>query len=209
MNLDTLLRQEAQAFGLSDIDLNQELGLFPDVAPVTPAPTPAREWLGFATNPAALLEQTFSEIAQGEMQTLPFFRAQVPVRALGFQCYEVQWVGVMLTPWMLSILVLPGPDQVWDSRPLGERLGLRLPFGNAVFHVSEIEAIGQYLSCSLMSPLDPAMSAEQALQLATDVSRQVLAIPVTDVDAPQNLSRRALLSGRRYAAEPQPQSVSK
>lgn len=72
MNLDTLLRQEAQAFGLSDIDLNQELGLFPDVAPVTPAPTPAREWLGFATNPAELLEQTFSEIAQGEMQTLPF-----------------------------------------------------------------------------------------------------------------------------------------
>lgn len=207
MNLDTLLRQEAQAFGLSDIDLNQELGLFPDVAPVTPAPAPApaREWLGFATNPAALLEQTFSEIAQGEMQTLPFFRAQVPVRALGFQCYEGQWVGVMLTPWMLSILVLPGPDQVWDSRPLGERLGLRLPFGNAVFHVSEIEAIGQYLSCSLMSPLDPTMSAEQALQLATDVSRQVLAIPVTDVDAPQNLSRRALLSGRRYAAEPQPQ----
>ncbi|XEI15473.1 hydrogenase-2 assembly chaperone [Plesiomonas shigelloides] len=174
-------------------------------------PTPAREWLGFATNPAALLEQTFSEIAQGEMQTLPFFRAQVPVRALGFQCYEGQWVGVMLTPWMLSILVLPGPDQVWDSRPLGERLGLRLPFGNAVFHVSEIETIGQYLSCSLMSPLDPAMSAEQALQLATDVSRQVLAIPVTDVNAPQNLSRRALLSGRRYAAEPQPQpqSVSK
>ena len=52
MNLDTLLRQEAQAFGFSDIDLNQELGLFPDVAPVTPAPTPAREWLGFATNPA-------------------------------------------------------------------------------------------------------------------------------------------------------------
>ncbi|MGL5400324.1 MAG: [NiFe]-hydrogenase assembly chaperone HybE, partial [Plesiomonas shigelloides] len=97
----------------------------------------------------------------------------------------------------------------WDSRPLGERLGLRLPFGNAVFNVSEIEAIGQYLSCSLMSPLDPAMSVEQALQLATDVSRQVLAIPVTDVDAPQNLSRRALLSGRRYAAEPQPQSVSK
>nr|WP_278989005.1 hydrogenase-2 assembly chaperone [Plesiomonas shigelloides] len=161
--------------------------------------------MGFATNPAALLEQTFSEIAQGEMQTLPFFRAQVPVRALGFQCYEGQWVGVMLTPWMLSILVLPGLDQVWDSRPQGERLGLRLPFGNAVFHVCEIEAIGQYLSCSLMSPLDPAMSAEQALQLATDVSRQVLAIPVTDVDAPQNLSRRALLSGRRYAAEPQPQ----
>lgn len=205
MNLDTLLRQEAQAFGLSDIDLNQELGLLSDVASVTPAPTPAREWLGFAINPAALLEQTFTEIAQGEMQTLPFFRAQVPVRALGFQCYEGQWVGVMLTPWMLSILVLPGPDQVWDSRPLGERLGLSLPFGNAVFHVSEIGAIGQYLSCSLMSPLDPAMSAEQALQLATDVSRQVLAIPVADVDAPQNLSRRALLSGRRYAAEQQPQ----
>ena len=85
---------------------------------------------GFQLNPSALLETAFQAIADGEMQDLPFFQPQIPVRACGFQLFERQWVGTILTPWMLSLLVLPGPEQVWQPHAVGDKLALSLPCGS-------------------------------------------------------------------------------
>lgn len=151
---------------------------------------------GFADNPSDLLEAAFGQVAAGEMQALPFYQHQLPVRAVGFTRHEEQWVGVMLTPWLLSLMILPGPEQEWPARRLGERIGVALPCGNATFVVSELEGVGQYLSCSLQSPPTPGISSEQALKLARDLSLMITALPVTDPDAPQNPARRALFERR-------------
>lgn len=156
----------------------------------------SKETLGFADSPAVWLEAAFTRVAHNDMQTLPFYRAAIPVKTCGFTLFEQQWVGCLLTPWTLSLLVLPGPDQVWSQRTTGERLALQLPCGNVTFMVSDIaDASGQnhqYLSCSLMSPIDPHMSAQQALTLAEQSARMALSLPVVDANAPRNLSRRAL-----------------
>lgn len=156
----------------------------------------SEETLGFADSPAVWLEAAFTHVAQSDMQTLPFYRATIPVKTCGFTLFEQQWVGCLLTPWTLSLLVLPGPDQVWSRRTIGERLALQLPCGNVTFVVSNIaDASGQnhqYLSCSLMSPIDPHMAAQQALTLAEQSARMALSLPVVDVNAPRNLSRRTL-----------------
>ncbi|OVZ93221.1 hydrogenase [Yersinia frederiksenii] len=149
---------------------------------------------GHAQNPAELLEQVFSQIAADEMCKLPFYREHIPLRACGFQLFEQQWIGALLTPWMLSLVVLPGPQQSWQRRIVGERLMLALPCGTIGFTVSEIAGCGQYLSRSLMSPLDTALGAEQAVQLAEQSARMALSLPVVDADAPANPRRRALFS---------------
>ena len=117
--------------------------------------------------------------------------------ATKFQLFEGQWVGNILTPWMLSTLILPGPDQIWPSRTLGERLGLAFPPGNMTFMVGETEQLGQYLSSSLMSPINKGLSQEQAVQLADDSLRILLSLPITDVDNPKDPGRRALFSIKR------------
>ncbi|CNE50797.1 hydrogenase-2 assembly chaperone HybE [Yersinia kristensenii] len=164
--------------------------------------------VGHEQNPAALLEQIFGQIAADEMRGLPFYRDHIPLRACGFQLFEQQWIGALLTPWMLSLVVLPGPQQSWQRRAVGERLMLALPCGTIGFIVSEIDFIvsemdftvseiaggGQYLSRSLMSPLDTSLSAERALQLAEQSARMALSLPVTDADAPANPRRRALFN---------------
>lgn len=147
---------------------------------------------GFQLNPSALLETAFQAIADGEMQGLPFFQPQIPVRACGFQLFERQWVGTILTPWMLSLLVLPGPEQVWQPHAVGDKLALSLPCGNVRFIVGEIAGCGQYLACSLMSPLDRHLGAEQALALAQQSARMALSLPVVDGNIPSNPGRRAL-----------------
>ncbi|WP_392433338.1 hydrogenase-2 assembly chaperone [Yersinia sp. HM-2024] len=149
---------------------------------------------GHEQNPAALLEQVFGQVAAEEMRDLPFYRDHIPLRACGFQLFEQQWIGALLTPWMLSLVVLPGPQQSWQRRAVGERLMLALPCGSMGFTVSEIAGCGQYLSRSLMSPLDTSLSAERALQLAEQSARMALSLPVMDADAPANPRRRALFN---------------
>ncbi|CNH44151.1 hydrogenase-2 assembly chaperone [Yersinia pekkanenii] len=147
--------------------------------------------VGHEQHPAALLEQVFGQIAADEMRGLPFYRENIPLRACGFQLFEQQWLGALLTPWMLSLVVLPGPQQTWQRRVVGERLMLALPCGTIGFTVSEIAGCGQYLSRSLMSPLESSLGAEQALRLAEQSALMVLSLPVMDVDAPVNPRRRA------------------
>lgn len=153
----------------------------------------SNEFHGYAENPAALVEAAFHQVADESMTGLPFINSAVPIKA-EFQLFDSQWVGTVITPWMLSVLVVPGPDQIWDARQVGQRIGLELPYGNMTFVVGQMERLGQYLSCSLVSPLDKSLTAEQGIKLAEDSLRMLLSLPVRDVNAPTNLGRRSLFS---------------
>ena len=87
---------------------------------------------GYDEPPIELLESSFREIAKKEMQALPFYRENIPVKAGGFTLFEKQWIGTILTPWMLELIVLPGPSQEWPRRKIGERIALALPCGQVI-----------------------------------------------------------------------------
>ncbi len=153
------------------------------------------EFPGFDVSPHREVQQAFKAIAAHEMQGLPFVHSQMDVYATPFTLFENQWLGCVLTPWMLSLHIYPGPQQCWPVRRVSERLGLQLPYGEMTFTVGELPALGQYLSCSLMSPLTPDLSPQQGVQLADNCLKMALSLPVTDA----SLSRRALLFGQRGA----------
>ncbi|SUW63834.1 Hydrogenase-2 operon protein hybE [Buttiauxella agrestis] len=146
---------------------------------------------GFTHDPSTLLEDAFQAVAQKQMRQLPFYRAHIPVRACCFQLFEHQWLGSMLTPWMLSLMVLPGPGQVWPMRIVGEKLALILPCGNVRFTVGEMDGCGQYLAASLMSPLEKQLSVDTMIMLAEQTARMALSLPVVDSTQPENPGRRA------------------
>ena len=154
---------------------------------------------GFATSPGPLLAAWFREQAAPRMADLPFCRSDIPVQACGFQRFEGQWIGALLTPWMLDLVVMPGPDQQWEPRQVGDALGLRFPAGDIRFRVADPAPDLPLLSCSLLSPLPQTLSAADALSTATDVLRLLLALPVTE-PAAIDQGRRALLTGRLHPA---------
>lgn len=153
---------------------------------------------GFDSNPAARLEQAFCQVARESMTGLPFYRPQIPVKACGFQLFEGQWFGAILTPWMLQLMLLPGPGQRWLHRRAEDRVALALPQGEMLFRPGEIAPDLYYLSCSLMSPMEASLSAEQAVELAQNSAKLALSFPLRQagIDA----GRRALLSGRRVSS---------
>ncbi len=146
---------------------------------------------GFAASPHGVVQAAFERIAAEEMLDLPFLHPTMPVFVPGFTLFEGQWIGSILTPWMLSLAIFPGPEQSWPPRKVGEKLGLQLPFGEMMFTVGELDGISQYCACSLMSPLAHELTLDQGKALAQDCLRMVLSLPVRD---PQ-ISRRALFAG--------------
>ncbi|MFM5344531.1 hydrogenase-2 assembly chaperone [Aeromonas veronii] len=158
-------------------------------------PETAQEFAGFAINPAPLLVAQYERIAREEMQALPFYHATMPIVA---ECvlFEGQWLGCVLTPWMLSVVVLPGPDQLWPVRS-SDRLALQLPCGNMTFMVGELPESGQLLACSLMSPLDPHLGAGEGRALVSSTLKMLLSLPVQQGAGGVDLGRRRLFGARR------------
>lgn len=158
------------------------------------------EIAGFAASPKLQMQAAFEEVARQSMHDLAFLHPEMPVSVSDFTLFEGQWTGCVITPWMLSAAILPGPNQLWPVRTVGEKIALRLPYGTMTFTVGELAGIPQYLACSLLSPLPKTLSVEEGLRLTEDCARMLLSLPVSDPDAPM-ASRRSLLFGRRSVAD--------
>lgn len=151
----------------------------------------------FTENPAQLIESVFSDIHKTQMQDLPFVNGKLSVKALDFALFEGDWLGMLLTPWTLSIMLIPGPSRHWQPRTVGDKIGLSLPSGNYNFTYGHHEELGCYLSSSVMSPVQNMTDQDSAVQLAKDLRQLLTAIPTKEVHV-RNESRRALfgLKGR-------------
>ncbi|MFQ2854220.1 hydrogenase-2 assembly chaperone [Aeromonas caviae] len=156
----------------------------------------AQEFIGFTANPAPLLVAQYERIAREEMQGLPFYHPAMPIVA---ECtlFEGQWLGCVLTPWMLCVVVLPGPDQLWPVRGSRDRLALQLPCGNLTFMVGELPETGLLLACSLMSPIDPHLGADEGRALVSSTLKMLLSLPVQQGAGGVDLGRRRLFGALR------------
>ncbi len=141
----------------------------------------------------AALEARFAMIAATRMAGVPLLNERLAVAAVGFEPVEGDEggaVGVLLTPWFMNLLWLPG-EEAQAAAPGASR---RRAVGreNFEFIGALEECIGPYEACSLFSPMFEF--EDQAAALAT--AREVLAQLRRPPEPPPQASRRALLFGR-------------
>lgn len=120
-------------------------------------------------DPTPALESWFRRVATTTMADMPLSNPALQVEAVGFRRYPAandgannganngagapagHWLGVMLTPWAINLLCLPGGPDFPDARP-GAKHPWRFPSGEYSFIVAEGEGLGRYHLCSLFSP---------------------------------------------------------
>jgi [NiFe] hydrogenase assembly HybE family chaperone len=148
-------------------------------------------------DPSLQLESLFRQIEQTRMQGIPILNPALQVRAIGFRQWDgphgLLWVGVLLTPWFMNLLLLPAATDSLPPVAPGGEVVVALPGDALPFLAGHEDALGDYRLCSLFSPV--MEFADQASACATAEEVLKLLFPPAQPAAP-DLSRRRLFGLR-------------
>jgi [NiFe] hydrogenase assembly HybE family chaperone len=158
----------------------------------------------------AELVAQFRQIGATQMRDLPIYNACLDVEAVGFQALGERWVGVLITPWFMSAILLPSIKTALDNGKLGQTSQEVLPSATRAFMSGGIETVGSYKSHPLYSPMGAFTSQEDArheaqvrlIALLAPPAEMPKDAPTTQGASPQpapDLGRRAFLRVNRNA----------
>lgn len=117
-------------------------------------------------DPSARLENALRRLHAERMRGLPFINRSLQVEAIDFAPWKQYWLGVMLTPWSMNLMLTPYDATGWRPLPQGEKRRYRFPAGDFDF-ISACDAdIGDHFVCSLFSPVLEFADHETARQTA-------------------------------------------
>jgi [NiFe] hydrogenase assembly HybE family chaperone len=153
-----------------------------------------------AVEAARRLEATFRDILETRMQGVPILNPALSVEAIGLRSWHGHWLGALVTPWFINLMVLPGGG-AWQSVPDRDSVWYAFPAGRFEFIAGSEPRLGEYHACSLFSPVSEfgdhetaRETARVALESLFDPSLLGESPPSGDADGKQ-MSRRDFLRG--------------
>ena len=140
------------------------------------------------------LVERYREIADERMRDLPVFNQRLDVEAVGFADFDEHRLGILITPWFMNLVLLPGNDE-WSTLDSGDALNLTLPEGDYEFRLCRDEAIGTFLSAVLFRTVADFPDQDMAREIAEQVLERLRAPRDEPRADARKLSRRSLLTG--------------
>jgi [NiFe] hydrogenase assembly HybE family chaperone len=163
-----------------------------------------------APDPAPRLTRTFEMIARERMAGVPILNARLQVEAVGFRPWNGHWLGALVTPWFINLVVMPLDPAAWRSAPERENVPYPFPTGLFNFIAACEPGLGEYHACSLFSPVLEFPDQDSARATAR-VALEGLFDPAVLGEAPrsavdaqeqkQTMSRREFLRGASSAPQ--------
>ncbi|MDF2235639.1 [NiFe]-hydrogenase assembly chaperone HybE [Albimonas sp. CAU 1670] len=126
----------------------------------------AQAWIEART---ADLEADFREIWHSRMRDVPLVNAALHIEAVGFALHDGRPLGVLISPWFMNLVELPGPDEDWSAFRAGEKEDRAFASGDYEFTRNARPLTGPYRACSLFSPMGDFSSQQQAREVARAV----------------------------------------
>ncbi len=157
-------------------------------------------------DPSARVAEVFARIAATRMRDFPLSNAALAVEAVGFRAWEGLWVGVLVAPWSMILLLMPTAENAhaeFRVLPTGQEQAWRFPSGEYVFFGLDEAGLGPCQMCSLFSPVPQFATQADAVAVAHEVMRGLFeaqdapkpAAPAS-AEATPAWSRRDFLRGR-------------
>jgi [NiFe] hydrogenase assembly HybE family chaperone len=137
------------------------------------------------------LVRAFRRIDATRMADMPLRNPALDIEAVGFREWAGRQVGVLITPWSVSVIVLPGSAKDVSTLLLDQRQRWCFPSGEYEFMGGAEPECGAYQFCSLFSPPQEIADQAQARAVAQAVMQQLFQTP--------GVSRRALFSAVKHA----------
>lgn len=153
-------------------------------------------------DPTDAVEAAYFRIQQERMQDVPILNPALSVAAIDFQRWQGHWLGIVVSPWCMSILLLPGSTDNWISPGVNQRRFVKFPAGDFAFLVSVEAEIGEFQSCALFSPMNKFSTQSEATLTARASLVGLLSAPpsAAGVLGSEPNNPKPALSRRRFFA---------
>ncbi|MFZ2103723.1 MAG: [NiFe]-hydrogenase assembly chaperone HybE [Oricola sp.] len=173
---------------------------------------------------AGRFEACFEEIRATRMAGIPILNEALGVKAVGGRDWNGHWLGVLVTPWFMNLMLAPQENDDEAVAP-GTKRYFAFPAGRFEFIRGYEDGTGPYWMCSLFSPVfefSDMETAEAAAMAALDAlfgedgeadeseaaiaqmwrgempeAPEVAVEPEPVKEAPAEFSRRGFLTARR------------
>ena len=140
----------------------------------------------------AELVRHFRTIYDEHMRDLPIVNTRIDVEGFGFRDFDGHRLGVLITPWFMNLVLLPGNDE-WGDSAQGDTSMVDFPSGPIEFTLSRDPEFGTYLT----AVLSPSVAELPDQATARKVAQRGLAELFLRPRDERTLSRRELLTGLR------------
>lgn len=146
--------------------------------------------------------ERFKTIGELNMRGLPVYNENLQVEAIGFQPYDEDYLGILVTPWFMNVILLPQDKTSMDYSLVASPIDETLPAGTWQFMFGGDEVVGLYKSLSLHSPMFAFNNQDLARIEAKRRLNSLMTPPKAIIDdvarqqVPENDSRRAFLRGQ-------------
>lgn len=138
---------------------------------------------------SAAIAERFRDIHEQRMLGLPFINASLAVETIGFREFQGFDIGVLITPWFMNLVLLPGSG-IGSDIEQGHTVNACFPSGDIEFTAAQDEELGLYFSAVLFSTVADIADQATARDLAFEVMKGLFE-PKTDGKV---VSRRSLFS---------------
>lgn len=115
---------------------------------------------------AERLEQIFNRILHEQMSGIPLLNNMLKVQVLGLQAFQGRIIGILITPWLMSLLMLAAEDEDWSALELGAKQLHSFPSNTFEFVINEFNGIGKCQTYSLFSPMNEFANQDHVLAAA-------------------------------------------
>jgi [NiFe] hydrogenase assembly HybE family chaperone len=147
------------------------------------------------------IEAAFTRIEQEQMRDIPLLNPQLRVQTIGLQQYGERILGVIITPWMMSLILFPAEGEAWSGMTLGEKQTHRLPANEYRFVVNTFDGLGTCQTHSLYSPMHEFMDQDHAVAAAESFMQTLM----VEVEHPDTDPHNETLLGRILRGEETPE----
>ena len=130
---------------------------------------PERAEAAFLNGRTSALVAEFTEIWNAKMRDVPLVNKALQVQAVGFRMHEGRPLGVLVAPWFMNLVLLPGEGEDWSGLVAGEKEVIVFPSGPYEFLHNTRAQAGGYKACSLFSPMGEFSTQAQAVAVAEAV----------------------------------------
>lgn len=150
------------------------------------------------------LVEVHRQIADERIRGLPIFNDCLQVEAVGFRPVDGRLLGVLISPWFLNLVLLPGREDDWSDAEVGSACTWEFPAGQYEFHAAELPGVGLHYTAALFSTVSDFPDQDTARAVAEGIMVRLLSndlarAPETvrrgggDVLFDRSMSRRGLL----------------